>query len=112
MRAERIEWRAYDNFMQRNVKKIGDERLTKVPRDLDFKPYRDEHDIDLVQRMLEHIDKKMLPAGVDRTRAQAAVQRLKEHVAHAPPPSLAAVAGKTAKRRSGQRKSPSKRSGS
>jgi hypothetical protein len=30
----------------------GDERLTKVPADLDLEPYRDEHDNDLVQRML------------------------------------------------------------
>ena len=37
--------------MQRNVKKVRDERLTKVPADLDFKPYRDEHDIDLVERI-------------------------------------------------------------
>jgi hypothetical protein len=30
--------------MQKFVKRIGDERLSKVPRDLDTKPYRDEHD--------------------------------------------------------------------
>ena len=112
VRAERIEWRAYDKFMQRNVKEIGDERLTKVPGDLDFKPYRDEHDIDLVQRMLEHIDKKMLPSGVDRAKAQAAAQKLKAHIEHAPSPTLVAAAGKTAKGRAGQRKSPVKRSGS
>ena len=33
--------------MQKYVKEIGDERLTKVPADLDEKPYRDEHDTDL-----------------------------------------------------------------
>jgi hypothetical protein len=27
--------------MQREVKKVRDERLTKVPADLDFKPYRE-----------------------------------------------------------------------
>ena len=32
--------------MQKYVKEIGDERLTKVPADLDEKPYRDEHDTD------------------------------------------------------------------
>ena len=112
VRAAGISWRDYDRFMQKNVKHIGDERLTKVPADLDFKPYRDEHDADLVQRMLAHIDKRMLPAGVDRTKAQAAVERLKTHVAHSPPPTLVAAAGSTAKRGSGRGKSRSKRSGS
>ena len=56
--AERITWAAYDRFMQKYVKSIGDERLTKVPADLDLKPYRDYHDYDLMQRMLEHIDGK------------------------------------------------------
>ena len=35
--------------MQKYVKTIGDERLTKVPNDLDLKPYRDEHDDDLLR---------------------------------------------------------------
>jgi len=56
--AERITWAAYDRFMQKYVKSIGDERLVKVPADLDLKPYRDYHDYDLMQRMLEHIDGK------------------------------------------------------
>lgn len=51
IRAARISWRAYDRFMQKYVKVDGDERLTKVPRDLDLKPYRDEHDWDLMRRM-------------------------------------------------------------
>ncbi len=54
--AERITWKAYDRFMQKYVKSIGDERLTKVPADLDLKPYRDYHDYDLMQRMVQHID--------------------------------------------------------
>ncbi len=34
--------------MQKYVKRIGDERLQKVPKDLDLKPYfDDEHDDDL-----------------------------------------------------------------
>ncbi|MGH8160290.1 MAG: hypothetical protein ACREPQ_19430 [Rhodanobacter sp.] len=55
--AERITWKAYDRFMQKYVKSIGDERLSKVPADLDLKPYRDYHDYDLMQRMLQHIDR-------------------------------------------------------
>lgn len=54
--AERVTWKAYDRFMQKYVKSIGDERLTKVPADLDLKPYRDYHDYDLMQRMVQHID--------------------------------------------------------
>src|SRR5262249_38994476 len=52
VRAAGIRWRDYDRFMQKYVKRMGDERLTNVPADLDLKPYRDEHDDDLVQRML------------------------------------------------------------
>jgi hypothetical protein len=51
VRAAGIAWRDYDRFMQKYVKRIGDERLTKVPADLDLKPYRDEHDLDLLHRM-------------------------------------------------------------
>src|SRR5436853_1825681 len=51
VRAAGIKWRDYDAFMQKYVKKIGDERLTKVPADLDTKPYRDEHDMELLVRM-------------------------------------------------------------
>lgn len=51
VRADRIEWRAYDRFMQSYVKEIGDEKLERVPQDLDLKPYRDEHDYDLIARM-------------------------------------------------------------
>lgn len=55
--AERITWKAYDRFMQKYVKSIGDEHLEKVPADLDLKPYRDYHDYDLMQRMLQHVDR-------------------------------------------------------
>jgi hypothetical protein len=51
VRADGISWRAYDRFMQQYVKTVGDERLEKVPGDLDLKPYRDEHDYDLLRRM-------------------------------------------------------------
>lgn len=51
VRADGISWRAYDRFMQRYVKKAGDERLTRVPNDLDLKPYLDEHDQDLARRL-------------------------------------------------------------
>src|SRR5580698_4852354 len=65
IRAAGIKWRDYDHFMQKYVKHIGDERLTKVPADLDLKPYRDEHDFDLLQRMLDCFARGKVPAGVD-----------------------------------------------
>lgn len=61
--AERVTWAAYDRFMQKYVKSIGDERLTKVPADLDLKPYRDYHDYELMQRMIKSIDKGELKSG-------------------------------------------------
>lgn len=51
IRADRISWRAYDRFMQQYIKEAGSERLTRVPPDLDLKPYRDEHDRDLLARI-------------------------------------------------------------
>jgi len=64
VRADRIEWRDYDRFMQKYVKRIGDERLTKVPDDLDLKPYRDEHDFDLIKRMITALDGGGLPRAL------------------------------------------------
>lgn len=55
--AQRVTWKAYDRFMQKYVKSIGDERLQKVPDDLDLKPYRDYHDYDLMQRMEQNMDR-------------------------------------------------------
>jgi hypothetical protein len=61
--AQRITWKAYDRFMQKYVKAIGDERLTKVPDDLDLKPYRDYHDYDLLRQMEQHMQ-RVKGAGV------------------------------------------------
>jgi hypothetical protein len=54
VRAEGIEWDAYDNFMQGYIKIIGDERLAKVPETLDLTPYTDFHDADELKQMREH----------------------------------------------------------
>ena len=64
VRAAGVEWHAYDRFMQKYVKRIGDERLKKVPKDLDLKPYRDEHDADLLQRMLKSVRAGKCPKGI------------------------------------------------
>jgi hypothetical protein len=61
--------------MQKNVKKIGDERLRKVPSDLDLKPYRDEHDFDLMQRMADCVQKGKVPKGIDPARITRALER-------------------------------------
>jgi hypothetical protein len=75
VRAAGIRWRDYDHFMQDNVKHIGDERLTKVPADLDLKPYRDEHDYELVQRMLDCIKRGVAPAEVDGEQVTRAIEK-------------------------------------
>jgi len=51
VRAEGIEWDAYDEFMQQYIKVIGDESLSKVPDNLDLTPYRDFHDAAELKRM-------------------------------------------------------------
>jgi hypothetical protein len=82
VRAAGIPWRDYDRFMQKYIKRAGDERLTKMPRDLDTTPYRDEHDIDLLQRMDTCIADGKAPRGVG-----AATQHQIEHwlAAHGSP---------------------------
>jgi hypothetical protein len=39
-----LSWAAYDAFMQKYIKRAASEKLIKVPKDLDLKPYVDEHD--------------------------------------------------------------------
>ena len=84
VRAAGLGWREYDRFMQKYVKRIGDERLKKVPADLDLKPYRDEHDFDLLKRMNDAVEKGRTPAGVDPTQIRTALDRhapeLREHL--------------------------------
>jgi len=75
VRAAGILWRDYDRFMQKHVKTIGDERLTKVPPDLDLKPYRDEHDFDLLKRMLDCFDKGKVPPGIDEKKIRGVIAR-------------------------------------
>src|SRR3954447_20963571 len=79
VRAAGIRWRDYDRFMQQNVKTIGDERLSKVPADLDLKPYRDEHDTDLLKRMAAAVEKKKVPRGVNPARVHEAIAHLRRH---------------------------------
>jgi hypothetical protein len=75
VRAAGIRWHDYDGFMQKYVKRIGDERLSKVPADLDLRPYRDEHDDDLVRRMLDCIKRGLAPANVKAESVKRAIAR-------------------------------------
>lgn len=63
VRAAGISWDAYDRFMRIYVKSIGDKRLGKVPRDLDLKPYLDEHDNELLRRIAAALDKGPMRMG-------------------------------------------------
>jgi hypothetical protein len=80
VRAAGIGWREYDRFMQKYVKRIGDERLRKVPPDLDTRPYRDEHDDDLLRRMLAAIDKGRLPGGFRAKQLSDAAREIRRYV--------------------------------
>ena len=82
VRAAGIRWRDYDRFMQRYVKRIGDERLKKVPADLDLKPYRDEHDFDLLRRMQVSIEHSKAPDGIDAARIDRALARHAPELKH------------------------------
>jgi hypothetical protein len=80
VRCAGIGWHAYDRFMQKYVKRIGDERLTKIPADLDQKPYRDEHDYDLVKRMNAALESRRLPKTLDTGRLRRAAERLEGEI--------------------------------
>ncbi|MBV9244663.1 MAG: hypothetical protein JO366_07615 [Methylobacteriaceae bacterium] len=47
-----VSWDAYNRFCKEHGKKISDERLTRVPPDLDLTPYRDEHDLKTLQQLV------------------------------------------------------------
>lgn len=76
VRAAGVSWRAYDGFMQKYVKRFGDERLIKVPADLDTRPYRDEHDLDLLRRMMRGVEKGHVPVARGRAKVRDSVARV------------------------------------
>jgi hypothetical protein len=47
-----ISWRIYEGFMKRHEKPIEEEKLQRVPRDLDLTPYRDMEDFQLLQNLV------------------------------------------------------------
>jgi len=66
--------------MQKYVKSIGDERLTKVPKDLDLKPYRDEQDDDLLHRMLNSVRAGNAPKGIRVKDLAEAIREVRQRV--------------------------------
>ncbi len=83
VRADGISWRAYDRFMQKYVKTMGDERLTKLPPDLDLKPYRDEHDYALMRRMKDAMQTVGHPLAAEAALARRLDKALHAHETHA-----------------------------
>ena len=75
VRAAGISWRDYDRFMQKHVKEIGDEGLTNVPADLDLKPYRDEHDDELLKRMAAAVERGFVPPNVKPHNLRGKIER-------------------------------------
>jgi len=63
VRASGVSWRAYDRFMQKHVKRIGNENLSRVPRDLDLKPYKDERDTALLDRISNSLENGPMRLG-------------------------------------------------
>jgi hypothetical protein len=47
-----ISWKTYEAFMKKHGKGIEEEKLQRVPRDLDLTPYRDMTDFSLLQRLV------------------------------------------------------------
>ena len=78
VRAAGVEWRAYDRFMQKHVKSIGDELLKKVTKDLDLKPYSYEHDDDLLRRMLASVKAGKAPKGIHVHDLAEAIEALRK----------------------------------
>jgi hypothetical protein len=81
VRAAGVSWRAYDRFMQKNVKRAGDERLSKVPDDLDTKPYRDEHDLDLLRRMEAAVGRGHVPPARSLAAVRGTIRKVKADIA-------------------------------
>jgi hypothetical protein len=52
VKAAGISWWAYQRFMKQHEKKIEEEKIVKVPADLDLTPYRDAKDFGLLQRLV------------------------------------------------------------
>lgn len=59
VRAAGISWRDYDRFMQKYIKSVGNEKLRRIPPELDIKPYHDEHDTKILLAMQKIIKREL-----------------------------------------------------
>ena len=53
VRAAGLAWQAYQAMMKQNEKPIDEEKVQKVPRDLDLTPYRDLKDFAVLDRLIK-----------------------------------------------------------
>lgn len=53
-----ISWWAYQRFMKKHEKGIERERLTRVPKNLDLTPYRDEEDFAVLEELVVEAGKR------------------------------------------------------
>ena len=53
VKAAGFSWWAYQRFMKQHEKSIEQEKLIKVPAELDLTPYRDERDFALLRRLVQ-----------------------------------------------------------
>ena len=53
VKAAGVSWWAYQRFMKQHEKSIEEEKLIKVPAELDLTPYRDERDFALLRRLVQ-----------------------------------------------------------
>jgi hypothetical protein len=51
-------WWFYQRFIKKYEKHIEDKRVERVPASLDLRPYRDEKDFELLQRMVQKDNRK------------------------------------------------------
>ena len=69
VRAAGVSWREYDRFMARYIKE-ADDVIDRLPHDLDIKPYRDERDAKLLQRMRAEANRDRRRWGRSRRRSR------------------------------------------
>jgi len=57
--ADNISWEEYNDFMEKLIKEVADEKIEKLPEDLDLTPYKDEHDFKLLKRMVKSLKEEL-----------------------------------------------------
>ncbi len=63
VKAAGIPWFVYQRFMKRYQRPIELEKVTRVPRNLDLTPYRDQKDFSLLRRLVRQEKQKSDPAA-------------------------------------------------